>query len=67
MMNTKIYNKVQAVVNNMTDNEADTFIETIGNRLFSFPTNKTAYNKAWRIARKYGLTLAEAETWYMAE
>ena len=60
----KKYNKVEAVVKAMTDDEFDKFVEVIGERVFDWTSNKAVYNKAYRLAKKYGLTMEEVETWY---
>lgn len=60
----KVYNKVEEVIRSMNDEEFDKFIETISARVFDYKNQKSIYNKAYRTAKKYGLTLAEVETWY---
>lgn len=60
----KVYNKVEAVVKEMTDEEFENFVEVISLRVFDYKSDKAIYNKAYRLAKKFGLTLNEAETWY---
>lgn len=60
----KVYNKVEAIIANMTEEEFNHFVETIGERVFDYKYDKAVYNKAYRLAKKYGITLNEAETWY---
>lgn len=60
----KVYNKVNEIVNAMEDEEFDQFVEIISERVFDWENDKKVYNKAYRTAKKYGLTLNEAITWY---
>lgn len=60
----KVYNKVEAIVANMTEEEFENFVEVISKRVFDYKYDKAVYNKAYRLAKKYGITLNEAETWY---
>ena len=60
----EIYNKVEKVVKTMTNDEFTTFIDVISKRVFDYTANKSIYNKAYRMAKKYGLVLNEVETWY---
>jgi len=60
----KVYNKVEEVVRSMNDDEFGKFVEVISERVFDYKNQKSIYNKAYRTAKKYGLTLDEVETWY---
>lgn len=60
----KVYNKVEAIIANMTEEEFENFVEVIGKRVFDYKCDKAVYNKAYRLAKKYEITLNEAETWY---
>ena len=60
----KVYNKVNEIVNAMEDEEFDQFVEIISERVFDWENDKKVYNRAYRTAKKYGLTLNEAITWY---
>ena len=60
----KVYNKVEEVLNTLTDEEYEKVIETVSERVFGMDNNKTTYNKVYRLAKKYGFTVEEMETWY---
>lgn len=60
----KVFNKVEAIIANMTEEEFENFVEVISKRVFDYKSDKAVYNKAYRLAKKYGITLNEAETWY---
>lgn len=60
----RIYNKVEEVVKTMSHDEFATFIDVISLRVFDYKSDKSIYNRAWRMARKYGLKLSETEIWY---
>ena len=60
----KVYNKVNAIVNAMDEMEFENFLEVISLRVYDYTYSKSIYNRAYRLAKKYGLTLKEAETWY---
>ena len=59
-----IYNKVEEVVNNLSDEEAERFTEIVSDRVWDYTTSKTIYNKVYNLGKKYGFTVAELETWY---
>ena len=60
----KVYNKVEEVIRLMDEEEFEKFIEVISARVFDYKNQKSVYNKAYRMAKKYGFTLNEVETWY---
>ena len=60
----KMYNKVEEVIKTMTEEEFENFVEVISKRVFDYKNEKAVYNKAYRLVKKYGLTMKEAENWY---
>lgn len=59
-----IYNKIEAILDTLTEEEQNTFIETVGDRVFDYTHSKAIYNKCYRLAKKYNVTVDELETWY---
>ena len=62
-----IFNRVEAVLNTLTEEEEAHFIETVGDRVFRTfdkATDKAIYNRVYRLGKKYGFTVDELETWY---
>lgn len=62
-----IFNRVEAVLNTLTEEEEARFIETVGDRVFRTfdkATDKVIYNRVYRLGKKYGFTVEELETWY---
>ncbi len=62
-----IYEKVETILDTLTEEEEEDFIETVSNRVFRTfdkTTDKAIYNKVYRLGKKYGLTVEELETWY---
>ena len=62
-----IFNRVEAVLNTLTEEEETHFIETVGDRVFRTfdkATDKAIYNRVYRLGKKYGFTVEELETWY---
>ena len=62
-----IFNRVEAVLNTLTEEEEAHFIETVGDRVFRTfdkATDKAIYNRVYRLGKKYGFTVEELETWY---
>ena len=62
-----IFNRVEAVLNTLTEEEEARFIETVGDRVFRTfdeATDKAIYNRVYRLGKKYGFTVEELETWY---
>ncbi len=62
-----IFNRVETVLNTLTEEEEARFIETVGDRVFRTfdkATDKAIYNRVYRLAKKYGFTVEELETWY---
>ena len=62
-----IFNRVEAVLNTLTEEEEAHFIETVGDRIFRTvdkATDKAIYNRVYRLGKKYGFTVEELETWY---
>ena len=62
-----IFNRVETVFIEMDEDEAEHFTETISDRVFKTfdrATDKAIYNRVYRLAKKYGFTVAELETWY---
>ena len=62
-----IYEKVETILDTLSEEEEENFIETVGNRIFRTfdeATDKAIYNKVYRLGKKYGLTVEELETWY---
>lgn len=62
-----IYNRVEAVLDTLTDEETTNFIETVGDRVFRTfdkATDKAIYQRVYRLGKKYGFTVDELETWY---
>ena len=60
----KVYNKVDEIVNAMEDEEFDQFIEIISDKMFDWENDKKVNDRAYKVAKKYGLTLDEVTTWY---
>ena len=62
-----IFNRVETVLNTLTEEEEAHFIETVGDRIFRTfdkATDKAIYNRVYRLGKKYGFTVEELETWY---
>lgn len=62
-----IYNRVEAVLDTLTDEETMDFIETVGDRVFRTfdkAKDKAIYQRVYRLGKKYGFTVEELETWY---
>ena len=59
-----IFNRVEAVLNTLTEEEEARFIETVGDRVFDYKRDKAIYNRVYRLGKKYGFTVDELETWY---
>lgn len=62
-----IFNRVEAVLDTMDEDEAEHFIETVSDRVFRTfdkATDKAIYNRVYRLGKKYGFTVEELETWY---
>ncbi len=62
-----IFNRVETVLNTLTEEEETRFIETVGDRVFRTfdkATDKAIYNRVYRLGKKYGFTVEELETWY---
>lgn len=62
-----IYEKVESILDTLSEEEEEQFVETVGDRVFRTfeeATDKAIYNKLYRLAKKYGLTVEECETWY---
>ena len=62
-----IFNRVEAVLNTLTEEEETHFIETVSDRVFRTfdkATDKAIYNRVYRLGKKYGFTVEELETWY---
>lgn len=62
-----IYNRVEAVLNTLTDEETTNFIETVSDRVFRTfdkAIDKAIYQRVYRLGKKYGFTVDELETWY---
>ena len=60
-----IFNRVEAVLNTLTEEEEARFIETVGDRVFRTfdkATDKAIYNRVYRLGKKYGFTVEELET-----
>lgn len=60
----RIYNKVNEITEQMDDEEFEQFLETVSERVFDWEHDKKVYNRAYRAAKKLGLTVVEVETWY---
>lgn len=62
-----IFNRVEAVLDTLTEEQEAHFIETVGDRVFRTfdkATDKAIYNRVYRLGKKYGFTVEELETWY---
>lgn len=62
-----IFNRVEAVLDTLSEEEETRFVETVGDRVFRTfdkATDKAIYNRVYRLGKKYGFTVEELETWY---
>lgn len=60
-----IYNKVNDILLNIEDDDADNFTEIISNVVFAFRCEREeAYKKANEMVQNFGLTVEECITWF---
>ena len=63
-----IYAKVDDVMNRMDDDVADALIDVMGEYAFeNGKAHKNAYNKLYRVGKKYGFTVDELMVWYYCD
>lgn len=59
------YKTIEALTENFDSDEFEKFIETIGDYVFSYGTErKKNYNRVYRLAKKYNTTVLMLENWY---
>ena len=59
-----IYHRVEEILDTLTEEEENNFIEIVGARVFDYKNDKAIYGKCYRLAKKYNLTVNDLETWY---
>ena len=60
-----IFNKIEAL---LTDDNFDTVLDIVNEFAFAYgQERRKAYNKAYRLGKKLGVTVKELETWYWVE
>ena len=62
----EIYEKVKAILYNLSDEDFETVIEACSNHAF-YGGDKSTYSRMYRQAKKYGIKPGDLMTWYYIE